>query len=405
MKTLLVIPSITKPSLDAAVASDQHPTMDYDALAQELRSVPGSQVDVLDYTSVELDQDPAVRCVRKVAGLNAALALMAFQRRAEYDTIFTNAENVALPLALMLKTVSNRPRHVTIGHRLSAPKKKLFYRWLQVHREMDAIFVYASTQRDFAHEALGIPREKLRLIRFHADHRFYRPLAQRRVREEQICGVGLEWRDYPTLIDAVTDQPHLSVRLAAASPWSKNANETEARTLPAHVDARKYDYNSLRDLYAESAIVVVPLYENDFQAGITTILEAMAMGKPVIVTRTTGQSDVVIDGATGLYVQAGDIHAWKDAIERLRKDPALRAQLGHQARRWVEEHATLDRWVEQVTAALRDAPATVSSGAPQHAAADSAMVCRLSLATGAAPALHPTEFAPKRLRLLSGASG
>jgi len=27
-------------------------------------------------------------------------------------------------------------------------------------------------------------------------------------------------------------------------------------------------------------LVVVPLYENDFQAGVTTMLEAMAMGRP-----------------------------------------------------------------------------------------------------------------------------
>jgi glycosyltransferase involved in cell wall biosynthesis len=39
----------------------------------------------------------------------------------------------------------------------------------------------------------------------------------------------------------------------------------------------------------------VPLDDTDFQAGVTTILEAMAMGKPVIVTHTLGQTDVVED--------------------------------------------------------------------------------------------------------------
>ena len=61
--------------------------------------------------------------------------------------------------------------------------------------------------------------------------------------------------------------------LAAASPWSKRANETEGRALPDNVTARAYNYRELRDLYASASFVVVPLYETDFQAGVTTILE------------------------------------------------------------------------------------------------------------------------------------
>ena len=41
--------------------------------------------------------------------------------------------------------------------------------------------------------------------------------------------------------------------------------------------------------------MAVPVDDVDFQAGITTILEAMAMGKPVIVTHTYGQTDVIED--------------------------------------------------------------------------------------------------------------
>ncbi len=355
MKTLLLIPSVAKEGLEAEIAADRHPTMDYAALLSALRSVPGDTADLLDYGAVDHSSHPAVRSVRKLAGRDAALALMGFLRRGAYDAIFTNGENVALPLALLLKTVTKRPRHVTIGHRLSTGKKHLFYRRLQAHRQMDTIFVYAGTQRDFAQTTLGIPSQTLRLIPFHADHRFYRPLSDIPVQDDQICAAGLEWRDYPTLIEAVADKTDLSVKLAAASPWSKHTNETENRVLPSHIDARRYDYRALRDLYAQSAFVVVPLYENDFQAGITTILEAMAMGKPVIVTRTTGQTDVILDDENGLYVAPGDVVGWQKAIQRLHDDPSLRARLGNSARLWLEENATLDRWVQHIVAALRTA--------------------------------------------------
>jgi glycosyltransferase involved in cell wall biosynthesis len=356
MKTLLVVPSVAKTGKEEDVAADGHPTMDYTALASALRATPGDQADLVDYAEADRDTDRVVRWVRKLAGRDAALAVMAFQRRHQYDVIFTNSESVSVPLALLLKAVSRRPRHVTIGHHLSTPKKHGFFRWLRVHSEIDTIFVYASTQLEFARDYLGIPAEALRLIPFHADHRFYRPLPQVAAREQQICAAGLEWRDYPTLIDAVSDLSDLSVRLAAASPWSKHGNETEARPLPAHVEARRYEYRELRELYAESAFVVVPLYENDFQAGITTILEAMSMGKAVIVTSTLGQTDVIVDGQNGLYVPPGSVEGWRQAIDRLRKDPTLRTRLGQRARRWIEENATLDHWVEHVVAALQDRP-------------------------------------------------
>lgn len=402
MKILLIIPSEAKLGLETLVRADQHPTMDYDALTAALRA-GGDRVDVIDYCAAERDTDPLVSLVRKVAGKNAALAMMAFQRRQNYDTIFTNAENVALPLAMLLKTVSQRPRHVTIAHRLSAKRKRVFYTLLGVHRQMDAIFVYASSQREFASKVLGIPKNLLRLIPFHADHKFYRPMAERPVRDNQICAAGLEWRDYPTLIDAVEDQPELSVRLAAASPWSKHSNETEARPLPANVDARRYDYRALRDLYAESSFVVVPLYENDFQAGITTILEAMAMGKPVAVSGTKGQTDAVIDGINGLYVMPESVAEWRKVIARLRSDSVLRARLGRRARRWIEENATLDHWVGNIVAALHDLPVRVEEPA-RDIAAERVIPAVLDFDRSVPLPVQPDAVDPASLSLIANAS-
>lgn len=356
MKTLLLIPSVEKTEIAEAVADGRHPAMDYHALQAAL-SEGGVRADLLDYAAVEADTSPLVCLVRRVAGRDAALAVMGWQRRHQYGAIFSNGENVGIPLALLLAETRRRPAHVSIGHRLSAGKKRPFFTVLRADRQLDTIFVYAQSQRDYAEDHLGIPFHKLDLISFQVDDRFFRPLPAVPVDENQICAAGLEWRDYPTLIEAVASMPELSVKLAAASPWSKSANDTENRTLPAHVDARRYDYDGLRTLYAQSAFVVVPLKETDFQAGVTTILEAMAMGKAVIATRTAGQTDVIIEGVTGLTVPPGDVAAWQRAIARLREDPALRERLGRNARRWVEEHATLDRWTGRLVHALQNAPA------------------------------------------------
>ncbi len=341
-RTLLLIPSVARRGVEQEVAANLHPTMDYFALQTRLGG------DLADYAVMEADRHPFVRAAQ-LLGRDVGLAMHGFLRARHYDVIFSNAENVSVPLAAMLKLLPRRPRHVLIGHRLSAPKKKLILQALR--GRMDAIFVYAQAQKTYAEQVLGIPASKLHLIPFHADTRFYSPMPEVRL-ERRISSAGLELRDYPTLIDAVRGLD-VDVRLAAASPWSKRKNETENRELPPNVHARGYGYRELRDLYASSQFVVVPLYDTDFQAGVTTILEAMAMGKAVIVSRTRGQRDVIQDGVNGIYVPPGDAEALRHAITGLLASPERAAQLGANARRTIESGMSLDLWTDRIADVIR----------------------------------------------------
>jgi glycosyltransferase involved in cell wall biosynthesis len=113
-----------------------------------------------------------------------------------------------------------------------------------------------------------------------------------------ICAVGLEFRDYPTLIEAVRDLP-VTVIIAAASPWSKRSDTTANQAIPENVIVQRFSQYKLRDVYAASRFMVMPLYDVPFQAGVTAILEAMAMEKAVICSRTSGQTDIVIESESG----------------------------------------------------------------------------------------------------------
>ena len=330
--------------MDADVAANLHPTMDYYALQAQLGA------DLADYATVEADTHPMVRAAM-MAGRDPALAAYGYLRSRNYDVLFSNSESISIPLAALLKTMGRRrPAHVLIGHRMSAGKKKPFFKLL--HPQMDAIFLYAEAQRDFSERELGIPSGKLHLISFHADTRFFHPMPDVPI-EHRIASAGLELRDYPTLIEAVRGMD-IDVKLAAASPWSKRRNETENRELPPNVSARGYGYRELRDLYASSRFIVVPLYETDFQAGVTTILEAMAMGKAVIASKTRGQRDVIEDGVTGIYVPPGDPAAMRRAINDLLASPERAATIGANARKAVEARMSLTLWADRIAQVIRD---------------------------------------------------
>ncbi len=69
----------------------------------------------------------------------------------------------------------------------------------------------------------------------------------------------------------------------------------------------------------------------------TSLLDAMACGKPVVATTAGGIPEVVVDGETGFLVAPRDHAAMADAIVKLLKDDGLRARMGaaglHRARK------------------------------------------------------------------------
>jgi glycosyltransferase involved in cell wall biosynthesis len=87
----------------------------------------------------------------------------------------------------------------------------------------------------------------------------------------------------------------------------------------------------------------------------TSVLEAMALGVPVVTTAVSGLPEAVIDGETGLLVPQHDPEALAAAIERLLTDRELAARLSARARRHVEERFALERSVARLRALFPEA--------------------------------------------------
>ena len=340
-RVLLTVSGVMPPDLDASVAVDRRPRVDYVEMARAFGA------DLVDYGEAVRTTGLVGRLVRAIGGNNLLLAWYCYRRRHDYDLVFTDGEQVGLPFGALLHMARRRPRHVMIVHILSVPKKVMLFRLLRLGSRVDRFVVYASSQRRFIVDRLNVPARHVVRTPFMVDTDFFAPRMTRRSTPPLISSAGLEFRDYPTLIDAVRD---LDVRvvLAAASPWSKRHDSSGDVDLPSNVEVRRLDFRELRELYAASDLVVVPVVETDFQAGITTILEAMAMAKPIICTRTTGQTDTIVDDVNGRYVPAGDAGALRVAIETLLDDPTTAERLGTAARSWAVEHADIDVYVERL---------------------------------------------------------
>jgi hypothetical protein len=126
---------------------------------------------------------------------------------------------------------------------------------------------------------------------------------------------GDSMRDYAPLLEVAPGLP-ARVTIASGSLRARSeGNLTVARV--AHEE-----FN--RQLRAAS-VVVVPLARTERSAGQQTYLNAMALGKLVVVTDAPGVGDHVEDGVTGLVVPGGEARALAEAISWALDPAAARA--------------------------------------------------------------------------------
>lgn len=112
------------------------------------------------------------------------------------------------------------------------------------------------------------------------------------------------------------------------------------------------------ELLGAADIAIVPSWEEPFGR---SVIEAMAMGCPVVATDVGGPREIVTDGVDGILLPPRDPQRWADAIERLISDADTRAALVAAGRRTVAERFQVQRHVEAIVAAYLEATRSTSA--------------------------------------------
>src|SRR5271168_2168199 len=278
------------------------------------------------------------------------------RRHDEYDAVVTWGERLSLGMLVQQQFASVRKPHIAMMYQFEKPNIRLPLNAFK--KNLHAVVTWSTVQRRALIERLRFPAERVYLIRHYVDQVFYSP---RQIEEDMICAVGAEMRDYATLKEAVSgtglrchiaaDSVRIPGRFRLLNDRRVAISDIGARS-DANITEGRMSLTELRNLYARSRFVVVPLLPSDTDNGVTVILEAMAMGKPVICSRTRGQVDVVQEGVTGLFVPVGDPVALREAIVSLWNDPERARAMGRAARKYAEQHHALDKFCADAKSAI-----------------------------------------------------
>lgn len=113
---------------------------------------------------------------------------------------------------------------------------------------------------------------------------------------------------------------------------------------------------AVRPLYE---LLEVVLHPSRYDAIPQAVMEAMALGKPVLASRASGNAVLIRPEVDGLLAEPEDPADWATQLQRLLDDPALGARLGAAARRRAREDFSLEQTIDGTLAVYRSLlPAT-----------------------------------------------
>jgi hypothetical protein len=212
-----------------------------------------------------------------------------------------------------------------------------------VMQHLDGPYTYycvlARSELEIFPRVWRVPRDRVRFTPF---FHMVDDVAHEPADDGSVFAGGDSLRDYEPLLQAAS---------AISAPITIATTLLADRTLPRNVAAGPVPAEEFYGRMRRARVVVVPLASGRIRAaGLLTYLNAMAMGKLVVVTDSVGVRDYVDDGSTGLVVPERDPRALAEAL-RWAVDPAnadeVRA-IARRARERVRAEFTVEEYLRRL---------------------------------------------------------
>ena len=183
-----------------------------------------------------------------------------------------------------------------------------------------------------------LPKKKVLYIPFGIDKDFWQPKSNNLNNQSYVLAIGNDYnRDWITLINAWEDYyPELLIITNHPIKTSKNNILIKNGSWG---DEYLSD-NEIKNLYLNALFVIIPLKQTIQPSGQSCCLQAMACGKPVIMTRIKGAWDdnLIKNKKTLLLVNPESIEELQKSILDLLKNKKLKKELSKNGRKLVEDH-------------------------------------------------------------------
>ena len=216
----------------------------------------------------------------------------------------------------------------------------------------------------------GIPPERITVLGWGADLAFsgFAP-REPAATDAPVVAAGKTGRDMRTLLEA------LRATGLPARIYGDRGELGHTGPIPADVVVRpvssndsssaplKYDEAVLADLRS-AAVVAIPLLSPDWLTGLTEVVDVLACGRPMILTRAPYFDFDIEQIGCGWWVEPGDVRGWSERLTAALSDRDRLDQMGRAGRAWAEQHLNADLFTAGLRRVLLDTVGRGSSTVP-----------------------------------------
>jgi glycosyltransferase involved in cell wall biosynthesis len=266
-----------------------------------------------------------------------------FRTSREFDVVLTGFERPWHVFALLQKGFRRKRKpHFIIYFGLQRPKRLWYYR--HIVDACSRVVVHARCQVDLYARTLGVSTDKFACVFYHTTlNGYHGPRADLLpVQQGDYLFSGGGFRDYATLLEAAGQLPCRTVIATRDQSYFHNLK------IPANVEIVTTSHEEFFRLMAGARAVVLPLHSGVLHpGGEQSYLNAMAMGKLVVVAADFGADEYITNGVDGMVVPAGNSAALRDCLLNLLANRLDVEAMGSAAKRTAGRYP-IERFIESV---------------------------------------------------------
>lgn len=272
--------------------------------------------------------------------------------RRDYDAVYCGAQDVTNILVYLRAIGLFKPIISIIHHPLymvSKVKRDLsivkILRRLYV-RGTDRLVCLNQHTKKFMERNLGVSDAQSPVIHWGTDLSFYNVSSRF---DSLIVSAGTCFRDYSTLCKAL-QEVKIETRIFSGGKYLPEL------PVPRYVYfAKQYiGYNELLSWYDRALFIAIPLIKKTTLVGLSSLLDAMAVGKPVVMTRNPCIDIDIEKEGIGIWVEPGDIMGWRKAIKYFVDNPNQAKAMGQKGRDLCERAYNIKLFSERLSHIIKE---------------------------------------------------
>jgi glycosyltransferase involved in cell wall biosynthesis len=274
------------------------------------------------------------------------------------DVILSTVDTVGIPAVLLHRWQRlRRPLvYVAIGlperlELLRSSAARRLYRG--AFRRAQAIVTHGWAEKEALRMWLGAGGPRVSFVPFGVDVDAFRPLEGAEP-DVDVVSIGADpRRDFALLVGVARRNPERSFRIIASAEHARTLSDVP-RNVAVEVEL---PFALIHERLARARVVALPVRDNTYSGATTVLLQALATGRPVVVSRTGAieRGYGLVDRDTCRLVPPGDAGALESALLELLDDQEGAEAMGARARETAVRELSWSRYVEALAGLLAEA--------------------------------------------------